>query len=1081
MSYSSEVLADSPEDYFRLGESSGATATNAGTGGHGNGTYVGSPTLGAAGLLFGDADTCVDLSGSGQYIETAAASKMYTALTVEAIIRADTFSGNRDIVGRRFNGDALKECWQFRVLDNGKLDFFIVAGGTYYTSYQSTSTLSPGTTYHVVVTWDGSNVRLYINGVLDATYAHTIAPNIESTSLKIGWSAFGSPFQEYWDGKIDEVAVYPSALSAARIAAHYDAGTAGPTTVTGGQATETDTAQAGSTTVGAVVSGGQAVETDAAQGGTTQQGTVEQGGQATETDTAQGGLTTVGAVVQGGQASETDTAQAGTTSAGVTIPGSQAAETDTAQGGATVVEAPPVTIDTENEAYARVRGGWAALEWEPAVVPRPLVFGAQSIYAVAYGEPTMFGTQVAYTMSEARAAKWRQRILVGGRDITYDRGVETPEVEYELADPLLYGPGTLKLPQFNGTREVGKPWLSHIRKGKRIKVQLVDDDNVVQATVYKGILMDPQVAGAGLAFALGGEAQGRASMRDKQVPVFRDVLDLKRILWRALTDLDLRFLPRLGEPGIGIRSLNFGGTGMIEHIEEALARATKRDGTMRTVMPDTDGVYRLVDKDTETVHWTLFLDEGVSTGQLHSDMAEQPNRVYATTIAPNGMRVNFAAVPGLVRTPAPDYPMDDNSNFGEGTTNEDTDTGDGISVMVNRLGAVGLLDIRDTPGGFDEDAADALARLQNKAKLTGPVGVMTPALWEALWDLGVTTFDRKWASIQPAAQDPSVQRYLRAASGAVIGLNPDYDDDVIPVDLTVDMGSGFTGNQAERWAETLVHDPDTNDWYGTITLRGGAVLLGQVDEGDAINAGMLRDARLVKPTENLWVPNFDGGTMFHIAAADVKANQIELVVDTRARPARQVWERIQVRRETRRNPIRRWLGNRQSTAQKDAIQGFLSWGGMVDRDVPLEPGWNTIEVVVGDYGTIAQIKTVVLTDEPHEHAVAVLGKPVTAAWMNATVPEPLAEDGDRAWRRKGSHKALRERWLLYSAGTFKEPCGYGADLKSDDAELTGEHIDDGGFPYKAEDGCVVTLAVWVPVEAKLRHGRVMWPLLEGGV
>ncbi len=64
MAYADVVLADSPLAYYRLGESSGTTMTDSsGNGRHG--TYVGSPTLGAAGLVPGD--TCADFDGVNDY------------------------------------------------------------------------------------------------------------------------------------------------------------------------------------------------------------------------------------------------------------------------------------------------------------------------------------------------------------------------------------------------------------------------------------------------------------------------------------------------------------------------------------------------------------------------------------------------------------------------------------------------------------------------------------------------------------------------------------------------------------------------------------------------------------------------------------------------------------------------------------------------------------------------------------------------------------------------------------------------------------------------------------------------------
>ncbi len=51
-SYSASVLADSPLAYWRLGEASGTTAADASGNGR-TGSYLNTPTLGAAGALAG--------------------------------------------------------------------------------------------------------------------------------------------------------------------------------------------------------------------------------------------------------------------------------------------------------------------------------------------------------------------------------------------------------------------------------------------------------------------------------------------------------------------------------------------------------------------------------------------------------------------------------------------------------------------------------------------------------------------------------------------------------------------------------------------------------------------------------------------------------------------------------------------------------------------------------------------------------------------------------------------------------------------------------------------------------------------
>ncbi len=64
--------------------------------------------------------------------------------------------------------------------------------------------LATNTWTHLAATYDGANVRLYVNGALSATRAVTGALRASSNPLRIG----NSPWGEYLSGSIDDVRVY---------------------------------------------------------------------------------------------------------------------------------------------------------------------------------------------------------------------------------------------------------------------------------------------------------------------------------------------------------------------------------------------------------------------------------------------------------------------------------------------------------------------------------------------------------------------------------------------------------------------------------------------------------------------------------------------------------------------------------------------------------------------------------------------------------------------------------------------------------------------------------------------------------
>jgi hypothetical protein len=77
---------------------------------------------------------------------------------------------------------------------------------------------------HLAATYDGANMRYYVNGVLVGTTAGTGSINVANGALRIGGNNSAPAGQgEWFQGLIDEVRVYNRALSAAEIATDMNA------------------------------------------------------------------------------------------------------------------------------------------------------------------------------------------------------------------------------------------------------------------------------------------------------------------------------------------------------------------------------------------------------------------------------------------------------------------------------------------------------------------------------------------------------------------------------------------------------------------------------------------------------------------------------------------------------------------------------------------------------------------------------------------------------------------------------------------------------------------------------------------
>ena len=223
--YASTVMADSPAAYWRLGEASGSSAADSSGNGNG-GSYAGGVTLGAPALI-NDPNTAASFDGNDDrmYFSDSASLSPTAAISLEAWVRPNA------VPTAAGSGWHLISKWNTALLYiqggvNPKFVFTLYNSGTssYGPNLASTTTVAAATTYHVVGTYDGTTMRIYVNGVLEGTAARSGAVNDSSFGGVLaggGWGTLPSPA---FQGRLDEIAIYGTALSTARVQAHYTKG-----------------------------------------------------------------------------------------------------------------------------------------------------------------------------------------------------------------------------------------------------------------------------------------------------------------------------------------------------------------------------------------------------------------------------------------------------------------------------------------------------------------------------------------------------------------------------------------------------------------------------------------------------------------------------------------------------------------------------------------------------------------------------------------------------------------------------------------------------------------------------------------
>jgi hypothetical protein len=226
--YQTAVQADAPSAYWRLGETSGGVALDrSGQGRHA--TPVNGVALEAPGALVDDDDRAMTFDGVNDHLALPAGFADFpTGLTLEAWVyptAVTTWARLLDLG----NGPASNNIFLTRRATSNDLSLSIFNGGSDSGLFVvAPNVLRLNVWQHVAVTVTPldatqATARIYYNGQQVANGTVLRPLNVTRASTYLGRSNWSG--DAYFQGRLDEVAIYPSPLSAARLLAHYQAGT----------------------------------------------------------------------------------------------------------------------------------------------------------------------------------------------------------------------------------------------------------------------------------------------------------------------------------------------------------------------------------------------------------------------------------------------------------------------------------------------------------------------------------------------------------------------------------------------------------------------------------------------------------------------------------------------------------------------------------------------------------------------------------------------------------------------------------------------------------------------------------------
>ena len=182
---------------YGFDEGSGSTVTDAS--GNGNNGTISNATWASAGK-FGRA---LQFNGTSSMVTVPDSSSLQlsSGMTLEAWVNPSTVNNNwRDVIYKGNDNFYLAAT----STNSSRPDAGMIAGGTYADAF-GTCALSTNTWSFLTETYDGSTLRLYVNGTQVASTAHTGAIATSTNPLQIGGDSI---YGQYFAGLIDNVRVY---------------------------------------------------------------------------------------------------------------------------------------------------------------------------------------------------------------------------------------------------------------------------------------------------------------------------------------------------------------------------------------------------------------------------------------------------------------------------------------------------------------------------------------------------------------------------------------------------------------------------------------------------------------------------------------------------------------------------------------------------------------------------------------------------------------------------------------------------------------------------------------------------------
>lgn len=220
--YPNAVRTDGAQLYWRYDESVLPFVADSSNGNQ-SGVHLNAPALRQTPAAVSGASTAIGFNGADTQVYGDRRQTVGNTFSIETWFKTNTTRGGKLFgFGNNQAGGSNRYDKHLYMTNAGRLVFGVYTGG--FRTVTTSGTYNDDKWHHVVATQGAGGMILYVDGAQKGTLNVTTNENFTGY-----WHAGGDnltswpdrPTSDYWAGKLDETAVYPSVLSAAQVQNHY--------------------------------------------------------------------------------------------------------------------------------------------------------------------------------------------------------------------------------------------------------------------------------------------------------------------------------------------------------------------------------------------------------------------------------------------------------------------------------------------------------------------------------------------------------------------------------------------------------------------------------------------------------------------------------------------------------------------------------------------------------------------------------------------------------------------------------------------------------------------------------------------